>query len=312
MANGKRNKSGKRRNRWNARQEQPRQQGQRSKARIGTSTAPGSGSAARVPRAQFEWVTIEHRDSDGNLTFPESLIQSTYARRYSEVEEGTQIRGLVLEGYKPHALMLVEQKIYEVRQLNVDGWRRRGQIHVEVDGWRTHEENWFSAMQGVSVEITDPSRPRHTRGDTYRVTKTNFEKKKVSTHHRDGAVKELSLYGGTLDISETWKSAWRRHGVRVIDSALRYVVLPFSVAFGAGVAILWFQGLSDADDELHQRPIHEAPSMEAHPTVPGDESADTQTSAHSNTRSDPTEAHVPEVADYQESGAASTSDLPPP
>lgn len=308
MANRKRNKRGTRRNRRNPRQTQPRRQGQRSQARVAQATAPPSGSTPCGPQPQFEWVTIEHRDIDGNLTFPESLIQSTYPRRYSEVEDGTQIRGLVLTGYKPHALMLVERKIYEVRQLSLDGWRRQGQIHVELDGWRVHEEHWFSAMQGVSIEITDPSQPRPTKGETYRVTKTNFEKKKVSTHHRDGTVKELSLYGGTLDITETWKSAWRRHRARVIDSALRYVVLPFSVAFGAGVAILWFQGPSDGDDEPHDSTIREAPSMEAGPTIPGDGSVDTQTSAHSNTRSEPAEAHIPEVVDYQEPDAATTSD----
>ena len=208
-------------------------------------------------------------------------------------------------GYKPHALMLVEQKIYEVRRLTVDGWRRRGQIHVELDGWRAHEEDWFSAMHGINVEITDPDRPRHAKSDNYVVTKTNFEKKKVSTHHRDGTMQEELMYGGALDITETWKSAWRRHGARIIDGALRYVVLPFSVAFGAGVAILWFQGLRDADQEPPDSTVFEAAPVRTAPTVPGDGFPETRTPPHNNTQSDRPKAHAPEAAHDPDDASAS-------
>ena len=250
---------------------------------------------------------MEHRDSEGNLTFPESLIRSTHARRYSEVEDRTQVRALVLTGYKPHALMLIERKIYEVRRLTLDGWRRRGHIHVELDGWRAHEEDWFLAMQSTNVVITDSGQPRHTKGESYRVTKTNFERKNVSIHHRDGTVKELPMYGGTLDITETWQSAWRRHGAGVIDRTLRYAVLPFSVAFGAGVAILWIQGLSDADQTRQDRPIREAPSVHTNPTASDDEPTNVNTPVHSNTRSDPAEEHHPKDDEDHETDDARAS-----
>ena len=80
-------------------------------------------------------------------------------RRYSEVEDGTEIRALILTGYKPNPLMLVERKIYEVRRLALRGWRRRGQIDIELEGLRAHAADWFSAMQGIDLEVVDPSQP---------------------------------------------------------------------------------------------------------------------------------------------------------
>ena len=262
------------------------------------ATAIGSANPARKP--QFEWVTFEHRDSEGNLTFPESLIQSTCGRQYSEVEDGTEIRALVLTGYKPNPLMLLERKIYEVYRLTIEGWRRRGQIRIELDGWRGHEKHWFSAMLGIDVEISDPNRPRHTKGDKYKITKTGFERKMVTTHHRDGKTQEVSMYGGTLDITETWKSVWRRQGGKVIDMALRYVVLPFSVAFGAGVAVLSFQGSSENSLEPPERSVLDTTSVESGQTGPSDSSGPTGTSRQTITRGDKSKSRVPLEANDRE------------
>ena len=72
---------------------------------------------------------VEHRDADGNPTLPEELIAGTFLRRYEEVPEGTEIKVLVLAGYKPKALMMVERKIYRtVYQLAAEGTDCR-------DGW---------------------------------------------------------------------------------------------------------------------------------------------------------------------------------
>ena len=98
--------------------------------------APTDQSATSSNKPQFEWVKVEHRDSDGNPTFPKELIQSTYRRRFSEADQASPLRALALTGYKPEPLLLVERKIYQVRDLTVLGWRRRGQIEFELDGWR--------------------------------------------------------------------------------------------------------------------------------------------------------------------------------
>ena len=102
---------------------------------------------------------VEHRDADGNPTLPEELIAGTFLRRYEEVPEGTEIKVLVLAGYKPKALMMVERKIYRIHRLSVKGWRRKEQIAIEMDGWRQHEADWFNAMRGVQLEVSDPGLP---------------------------------------------------------------------------------------------------------------------------------------------------------
>ncbi len=106
---------------------------------------------------QYGWVAIEHRDADGNPMLPKEMMASTYRRLYSEVPPDAEMRILVLQGYKPKPLMLVERKIYEIHRLSIQGWRRRGKITVEVDGWRHHEADWFNAMRGVRLEISDPT-----------------------------------------------------------------------------------------------------------------------------------------------------------
>ena len=69
--------------------------------------ATKTGSDAQKP--QYAWVTIEHRDADGNPTFPKDLIAGTYQRRFGEVPQDTEIKVHVLAGYKP-SLMMVERK----------------------------------------------------------------------------------------------------------------------------------------------------------------------------------------------------------
>ena len=232
-----------------------------------SAETPTSGKAktstAGPQQPKVEWVTFEHRDSEGNLTFPQSLIRSTHARRYSEVEDNAEFSALILTTYKPNPLMLIERKIYEVQRLTLDGWRRRGQIHIELEGWRGHEQEWFSAMLGIDVEIANPTPGLPAKGNGYRVTSTSFDKKSVTIHSPDNAHQEVSMYGGTLDITEIWQSAWQRHRAQIGNMALRYVVLPFSVAFGAGTAILWLQTPKDEDPEPSGDTIGET-TAEAH------------------------------------------------
>ena len=126
-----------------------------ARCEIGGATRARATSANTGPQEpQGEWVAVEHRDADGNPTLPRELIAGTYRRRFDDVPDGTEIRVHVLAGYKPTALMLVERKIYEIRRMPVRGWRRIGQIAVEMEGWREHEGAWFTAMRGVRLEIS--------------------------------------------------------------------------------------------------------------------------------------------------------------
>ena len=188
---------------------------------------------------RYELVAIEHRDADGNRIFPRQLIESTYPRRYTEVPDGTKISILVLTGYVPKHLMLVERKIYEVHRLSVRGWRRSGQIVVEMEGWRQHEADWFKAMHGVSLEISDPDFPGAlSQKSDYIVSGTVFLRKNVTVVGDNGST-EHPMFEGRLDITETWKSAWRRQGAEVINMSIKDFLLPLFTALASGL-IVWF------------------------------------------------------------------------
>ena len=136
---------------------------------------------------------------------PKELIAGTYIRRYEEMPEGTEIKVFVLAGYKPKALMMVERTIYEIHRLSLQGWRRNGQIAVEMDGWRQHEADWFKAMRGVRLEVSDPGLPGpHNEQAHYIVSESAFDRKIMASVGGRGSKTEIQMYEGTLDISETW------------------------------------------------------------------------------------------------------------
>ena len=186
--------------------------------------APTSGPG-RSQKPQGEWVTFEHRDADGNPTLPKHLIAGTYRRRYEEVPEGSEIKVLVLAGYKPK-LMMVERKIYEVHRLSFRGWRRRGQITVEVEGWQHHEADWFNAMRGVRLQVSEAIPGTHNEGSDYIVSESSFERKIVTAPDDKGSLTKTHLHEGTLKITETWKSAWRRQGAEVINLGFKWFFFP--------------------------------------------------------------------------------------
>ena len=185
-------------------------------------------------------MKVEHRDAAGNPTFPEELIVGTYARRYGEVPQDTELKVHVLAGYQPKSLMLVERKIYRIQRLPVRGWRRRGQIVVEVDDWRHHEAEWFNAMRGVQVNITDPALPGpHNDESDYIVSASLFDRKIVKLVDENGTNTEIQMYEGTLDIVETWKSTFRRHATEVISGGLKSFIIPVLVTLLASLVSFW-------------------------------------------------------------------------
>ena len=238
-----------------------RQNRARTAQKSGTRTAPATpkdnesngasqmnkGSEAEKPR--LEWVTVEHRDADGNRMFSQEVIASTYLRRYGEVPHGTEIKVLVLVGYKPKDLMLVERKIYEIHRLLVHGWRRSGQIALEMDGWRQHEADWFKAMRGCRLEIPDTSLPgAQSQKSDYIISETAFHRKMVILVGENGSKTELQMYEGTLDITETWKSAWRRQAAEILNMGFKYFLLPLFTALVAGLIVWWIELPPDSDD----------------------------------------------------------------
>ena len=210
------------------------------------SDVTNTGSKAQKPK--LEWVAHEYRDADGNLTLPKKMIAGTYLRRYGEVPQGTQISIYVLAGYKPKPLMMVERKIYEVHRLSVHGWRRNGQIVVEMEGWRQHEADWFTAMRGVKLEVSDPGHPGpHNEKSEYVVSKSSFNRKIVKLVDEKGSESEVQLYEGTLDVTENWKSAFRRQTTEIINMGFKLLLLPLMSALLAGLAVWWISRLPSPD-----------------------------------------------------------------
>ena len=204
------------------------------------SSASQTNTASESQEPQYAWVAVEHRDADGNPTFPPNLIAGTYLRRYEEVPQGSEIKLHVLAGYKPKPLMLVERKIYEIHRLSFRGWRRSGQITVEVEGWRHHEADWFNAMRGVRLQVSDPALPgTHNEDSDYIVSESSFTRKIVTKLDDKGSETETRLYEGTLKITETWKSAWRRQGEEITNFWFKWLLLPLLVAIVAGLVLLW-------------------------------------------------------------------------
>lgn len=203
----------------------------------------GTGDIVRRSNShspQYAWVTVEHRDSDGNPTFPKELIESTYQRRYNEVPSDSAIRVHVLAGYKPNPLMMVERKIYEIHRISIEGWRRKGQITVEIEGWRNHESDWFTAMRGAKLEISDPGLPGpHNEKSNFVVSQSSFSRKIVKFVAENGGRTESRLFEGKLDIIEIWRSAWRRQWVDILSFGIKLLIVPLLVALGAGLTLLW-------------------------------------------------------------------------
>ena len=222
--------------------------------------ATNTSTDAQRPQSQgpkYEWVTLEHRDAAGNLALPNKMIAGTYARRYREVPKGTEIKVYVLAGYKPKPLMLVERKIYRIQRLSVRGWRRSGQIAVEVEGWRNYEADWFDAMRGVRVNISDPGLPGpHNEESDYIISESSFGRKIVKLVEENSGNTEVQLFEGTLDITETWKSAWRRQAAEVLSMGFKLLIVPLSVALGAGLMLLWLGGSPGSEDQASPTPAN--------------------------------------------------------
>ena len=140
--------------------------------------------------------------------------------------------------------MLAERKIYEIHRLSVHGWRRRGQISVEVEGWRDHEADWFKAMRSVRLEISDPALPgSHSEKAHYFVSESAFKRKIVESVDERGSTTSIQLREGTLDITETWRPAWQRQAAEVLSMGLKYLLLPLLTALIAGLGVWWIDRL---------------------------------------------------------------------
>ena len=224
----------------------PRAAAKPANEKVNRADMTDAGSGAKKP--QYEWVTLEHRDVDGNPTFPKEMIAGTYLRQYKQVPQGTRLKIRVLTGYKPEPLMMVERKIHQVHRLSVQGWRRNGQISVEMEDWRQHEADWFNAMRGIRLTISDPGLPGpHNKESEYVVSKSSFGRKIVHLVDEKGGKAKVHMCEGTLDFTETWKSAWRRQEAEILNMGFKNLLFPLLTALIAGLAVWWIASSPSPD-----------------------------------------------------------------
>ena len=77
-----------------------------------------------------------------------------------------------------------------------------GRITVEVQDWRHHEADWFAAMQGATLEISDPGRSDVRNEESeYVISKSSFDEKIVKLPDAQVNKAEVRMYVGTLDIT---------------------------------------------------------------------------------------------------------------
>ena len=236
------------------------------------SSGTGQASPQSEPQQpQAEWVTVEHRDADGNPTLPKELIASTYRRRYSEVPPEAEITVRVLAGYKPKPVLMVD------------------------------EADWFNAMQGVRLVISDPGLPGpHNDDSDYVISESSFDRKIVTSPDGRGNMTEIRLHEGALDITETWRSAWRRQGAEVLSMGFKLLLLPLFAELGAGLTLFWVDRSSWAGRDSDTRVV---PAQHAY------EPADDQRGEPSD---QPVNPEAPEaIASQAESDEQASDDIPP-
>ena len=170
--------------------------------------------------------------------------------------------------------MLVERKIYEVHRISVRGWRRSGQLVVEMEGWRQHEADWFKAMQGASLEISDPDFPG-AQGQiaNYIVSATTFQRKLLTVRGDNGST-EHSIFEGRLDITETWRSIWRKQAAEVINMGFKNFLLPVISALLSGLLVWWMVSPEQSEGAKPATPESLAEQQEP----PSEQTSSTETS----------------------------------
>lgn len=192
------------------------------------------------PKPQAQWVKTEWRDLDGNPTFPDHLIASTAKRRFDERED-RELSVYVLAG--PRSVMMIERKLYRVHELQVHGWRRRGQLVAEMEGWREHEAEWFSAMRGLKMTVRSSDTFGRVDEADYTITTAAFERLLVTTvDHKRQREKKTHLYEGTLDIRERWRSTLQRQKASITEKGINAVILPLFLAIVSALLTLWITG----------------------------------------------------------------------
>ena len=181
--------------------------------------------------AKGEWIIVEEHDESGRPIVPRKLLADTISTRYESTKH-TDMRLLLNTGYAPHGALIGQYKIYDVHAFDMDGWRRRAEVVLELGPYRYYEEKWFDVYQGSEVVLSDPGLPGSISKEYEMVVEESTFRKKLSSRSSGrGQTEEVRVYEAHLRMTETLRSTVRRHGSQV----LKYLVVTIVTAIVAAI-----------------------------------------------------------------------------
>ena len=188
-------------------------------------------SKTRQAQSKGEWVKVEWRNQEGKLMLPRRDVVATGLRRY-DPKQHTDLALWVLPEYAPAGALLGQYKLYDISRLDVNGWRRRAVITVEIPPTNGHEEDWFTAYAGQRLSIVEGEDGGKSACEM-KVKATLFDKKMISSaaDSRD----ERRLYEARLESKELWRSAFRRHKKELAKALLTGAKWALITAVGAAI-----------------------------------------------------------------------------
>ena len=199
----------------------------------------------QAPTPEGAWVQIETKNPDGSLTVPKNLIDSTAKLEYKDRDLRATSDLFILTGYKPHSIMTISNKIYEISKFTESDphvWQRKAQVIVELPAWRTHEEEWFRNMRGQPVTITSAS-PEEALSPDYKMTvqSVRFGPKETTYLKSDGREDVVRTLEGSLILVEPLLAMAARQWKTVVQHTASKIILTVLTSFVSVLITLWVQ-----------------------------------------------------------------------
>ena len=142
----------------------------------------------------------------------------------------------IWRGMHPQPIMTVNTKAYSVT-LKEGGWRRAVNVYVNV-GAREYEKEWFDAMAGQMVTISDETGypDGASISEQLRVEQTAFNPVQTMVIADDGKQTSQLTYEGRLTLLETLPSFLFRQLQLVLENS--FLILATALATGVVTILL--------------------------------------------------------------------------
>ena len=177
-----------------------------------------------APGSNPDWARLEVIDSEGRPAFfDQNVMVASSTVRYADRDRLLGMDIMIVRKIHPQPLMLINKKAYAVT-LKEGGWRRSVNVFVNV-GTREYERDWFNAMPGQIVTISDNfGYPDGAYlSETLRVERATFGKVQTTVIGNDRELTHKVAYEGRLRLRETWPSFLYRQWQRVLENSFLIV-----------------------------------------------------------------------------------------